>query len=147
MSYFLSLLHKYYPLEVMKKLEVKILKNLDYKLNYYNIFHFVLFFINNGALQNEITNTYKFDDDLIQEDEFYLRKELVEQICFICENVVTNKSFILNDNLKLACSIILLIRELNNITPNWPLKFEDNFNIKLNDFASEYEKLKMYIRI
>ena len=113
--------------EHLKCMEVNIMKQLNYKLNFISFFNVVQFFLMNGIVFTNDKNT----------DQSYERVySLVRTICkYIIEHGL---QYFIYNQVYIACAIIAFSRKLSE-QEKWPSIFVELYHINESDFQSEFE--------
>ena len=119
-----------YTCNYIRKLEVNVLKKLNYKINYISFFNVIQFFLMNGIV---------FNSDIITDTNYTSAYFLVHHICDI---ILDNGLNYFNYNqVSLACAIVALSREISE-KEKWPSIFEELYHINESHFQNEFNFVK-----
>ena len=125
-----------YKVEELKKAEVIVIKLLEYKLNYYTLYHFFSFFFTHGFLfekifEKEDIKLMKLSKNEMLEKIYILSREIMDEFIEDYENI----KFILGNDI-LFTSIEILISATQHILNNSLLEL---FDEKKNIFELLYQ--------
>lgn len=135
LSHFQSLHGKYFLLDELRRTEIICLKVLDYKLNYFTSYHFLVFYLAHGIIfTNEIKDEKNIDK--IYSDSYE-----------ILENMVQDNKLITKSHEYLAASIISYIREEYKIKEKWNESMGKIYKLELSEFEDVLSTIKTYIYI
>ena len=119
--------------------EIIILKFLKYKLNYYSVYNFLVFFFGHGIILEKFFEKYQnhnnYDKKQILEKIYILSREILDLLNNDCSK--ENIELLNKNNYKTAA--IILNYSIENILG---IKFDNN-NMKESYFFMEYYKIKI----
>ena len=111
----------------LKYIEVKIMKQLNYKLNFISFFNVVQFFLMNGIVFTNDKNTSQSSE------------RVYSLVPTICEVIIEHGlQYYMYNQIFIACAIIALARKLSE-QGKWPSIFVELYHINEFDFQSEFD--------
>jgi len=123
----------YFTERELKIAEIISLKILNYNLNFLNVYDYLDFFLLIGIVEK---SEIAYNCDFLE--------RMNNQVMNITNTFISdNKSLIFSD-LQIACSIIMLVRELNKFQFKWLQKYREIFYIEEVYFTECFEMLKLY---
>lgn len=123
----------YFTINELLIVEVKVVKDLNYYLNYIHPYHFLQLIILNGIV---------FNIDKKASVNGVINSNINVFPFHILEIVMGNISYIDHHPLNLALSCVALARQIYQID-KWNALLENLFNIRFNQFEREYSFVKM----
>ncbi len=141
-SNFLSQNHSercFFPINELRSTEVKCMKILDHKLNYFTVYHFLFYFLCHGVvLQSESKHKSSKEMLTLLEDIKSLSYEILEKV------IESEEEVIFNFNSQFAIAIIFLAREkllaVNQEEFLYVLKIV--YRVQYENFKEMYENAK-----
>jgi hypothetical protein len=132
LTYVLSLLYKYYPIDELRRAEIYCIKLLSYRLNHFTFFHFNLFFMTYSCIYS--------DNECADIDQI----EFFNKLCKYSELILLDQKLLCLDNWRLSCALIAYVREKFGLT-KWNESMEREYSITLSEFQEVYDTVVGYI--